>query len=530
LIESSNRHENDLLEAINSERERMVRSIKKQKSFFDTVLGEQEVIMDDAVKKEKDIRSDYGQDRERSLVAVEQLHTQFKTLHAAERERKLKQNNSNIHHHSMDFYKNSNTNNSVAGSDRGGASSVNGSIATATSNNLRRSPATDITSNVSNKNVFNSTNTMQDEPVTKIQSPIFTTPRPQQNRQPSLSPPVGMKTPPHLSRQHPASSQQHKKEQQHAYQSPHSVMQTIPQQSSTSASVHNNSPQPPPPLHYASSAFNQPHYHPNNQPPMQSSSYQQQQYHPQSTPPPQPIAKTSPTSRSLIVRTPLVEESSSNEKGFEIMNVREETPPFEMVTPPSTTRRQQVNDFHFNTSRKVPIIPSATATTSSSNYNNIYEDNNEDDDEDDDDDESAVTPGPVRSGQLLRFLEDRADHEQKYHVIDNNDDTSPSNSSRHYHPKATRNPYNNRLHSSSQSANMRSIALADNTDDYSQASSSSSSSSPSSVTGYAYRTTTRTRNTVLTKTTSLSNNGDNSNNNIGAATTSTTNTGDIGEF
>ena len=118
----------------------------------------------------------------------------------------------------------------------------------------------------------------------------------------------------------------------------------------------------------------------------------------------------------------------------------------------------------------------------------------------------------------------------KYHVIDNNDDTSPSNSSRHYHPETTRNPYNNRLHSSSQSANMRSIALADNTDDYSQASSSSSSASPSSVTGYAYRTTTRTRNTVLTKTTSLSNNGDNINNNIGAATTSTTNTGDIGEF
>jgi len=63
LIESSNRHENDLLEAINSERERMVRSIKKQKSFFDTVLGEQEFIMDVAVKKMKDITFDNVEDR-----------------------------------------------------------------------------------------------------------------------------------------------------------------------------------------------------------------------------------------------------------------------------------------------------------------------------------------------------------------------------------------------------------------------------------------------------------------------------------
>ena len=291
------------------------------------------------------------------------------------------------------------------------------------------------------------------------QTPIFSTPPSAINRQQHLSP----------------TTMTSQKKEQHTFQSPHSVIQPIPQANTPPI---RNSPKSPPTL-YSSSAFNQLRNN-KRQSPLQTyhqqpqQSYQQQHY--QSA---QSLPVTTNSQKSLVVKPPpLVEASSSIEKGFEVMHIREETPPFEMISPPTNNNRRIIDNFNFNKKSSSSVI------RSSSNHFS--------------DDDESTTPGPVRSGQLLKFLEDRAE-QQNYH-----DDVSSSSNaySSHYSKNSARFQTTTR-HSPE---NMRSIALADNTDDYSQASSASGASSPSSVTGYAYRTTTRLRNTVVT-TSNLTNNG-----------------------
>jgi len=379
LIEASARYESELLESLHIERGRYVKSISKQKKFYESVLGEQEQILTEAAKKERDVLADYSTERERSILAVEHLTNEFKNLHAAERERMLKQNTS------MQLFPKKKP-------------TINSPLSFGAEKRILS-----VTS-------FTPSNTVL-EPIQKKENPSFPPPKnlmqPIANERHDVSYPLSNNS--NIVVQSVRSNSKEKrnnyssKKKYDSYPSPDSVLS--PDLIIQPFRNNNSSP-------HEYSAFDSPNSLNSKRNPVNIRS-------------PQPV-------------------DFLNEKGFELN--REETPPFEIGPPPGTPSTFSSYDRRRNfDTRRAPVLPSST--TSFSDY---HSDND--------------NPGPVRSGNLLRILENRAEKHRKRDEVF----VATSSGSAHEASSRTRTP-------------------TTRDDVYSQ------SSSPSSVTGYAYRSTRRTR-------------------------------------
>mmetsp|Transcript_17154 Transcript_17154/g.35808 ORF Transcript_17154/g.35808 Transcript_17154/m.35808 type:complete len:754 (+) Transcript_17154:280-2541(+) len=91
LIELSERHESDLLEAIRTERSQLVDSFEKKRQAMEKALAEQEQIIQESLKAEEKIVQAAKQDRARGKSTVEKLRKEFQDIRtaAADRERQM---------------------------------------------------------------------------------------------------------------------------------------------------------------------------------------------------------------------------------------------------------------------------------------------------------------------------------------------------------------------------------------------------------------------------------------------------------
>ena len=91
IMEYTTSYEHDCIDAVQQERDRLAKSMAKQKSAFENAMTEQFRIMEEASKKEIELQSTAQEERKRANKVISTIRAEFKAATEAERERKIKE-------------------------------------------------------------------------------------------------------------------------------------------------------------------------------------------------------------------------------------------------------------------------------------------------------------------------------------------------------------------------------------------------------------------------------------------------------